>query len=160
LSPTNALRFIRAAVLTFGSNVDSIYGKTNLGTIVIRDSVSKNIRGAITYDDSLVGDEHGLNFSQSGHFTVLANKTAYLINIVSNTRKNNDVNFRSLARFFGEEGFLTLGAISNYQGSFVLSLRDTPLLIPEKTDVKIIAKSDNNNAFVAVQTTFIFIDNE
>jgi len=44
---TNALRFRSAGVLTWGSGTNDPYGKSNKGTIVIRDSSTKAIRGAI-----------------------------------------------------------------------------------------------------------------
>ena len=155
----NAFRFISAAVLTWGSGTNGLYGKTNTGSIVIRDSSSNNIRGVITYDDAKPGDEHGFNNTQNGSYTVPAGKTAFITLIVTNVTKNHDVTLRSLARLDGVDGFSTLGEMGNYQNSFIESLVSSPAKVVEKTDFKFIARSNNTSVSVITQITITLIDN-
>jgi len=155
----NALRPVSVAVLTWGSATDQIYGKTNLGSIVVRDSVTKDVMSLVTYDDSVDGDAHGLNNTQYGNPTIPAGKTGYITLIVTNTTKNHDVTLRSLIRLEGQEGFATAGEMGNYQNSFIEPLESAPAKLPEKTDVKFIARSNNTAVTVITQVTITLIDN-
>ena len=159
LTSTNALRIVALTVVGVGSNQDPVYGNTNLGTIVLRDSSTKKIRAGIVYEDSVVGDEHGLSASQMARLTVPAGKTCYVMNINTNTKKNNDVFFRLLVMADGTDFFVNGGELSQYQNSFLLNNQNGPIQLPEKTDIKIIARSDNVNVFVSVFLVFILIDN-
>jgi len=156
---TNAYRFISASILSWGSASSDLYGKSNLGTIIIRDSATKNIRGVITYDDSIVGDEHGLNNTQDIHYTVPAGKTAFPMLVLTNVTKNHDVTARALIRPDGADGFSTLAAMGNYQNSFILDFSTAPAPVPEKTDLKFIARSNNTSVGVVVELFMIEIEN-
>ncbi|MBL4704711.1 MAG: hypothetical protein JKY54_09325 [Flavobacteriales bacterium] len=156
---TNAYRFVSVAVATWGSNIDNLYGKSNTGTIIVRDSTSENVRGVITFDDSVTGDEHGLNNSQDIHYTVPAGKTAFPVLVLTNVTKNHDVTARALFRLDGIDGFSTLAEMGNYQNSFILDLSGAPAPVPEKTDLKFIARSNNTSVSVVVELFIIEIDN-
>ena len=158
-SVTDCFRFISAAVLTWGSATDDIYGKTNQGSIVIRDQASKDLMGMITYDDSITGDEHGFNNTQYGNYTVPAGKTGFLTLLVTNTTKNHDVTLRSLIRLEDSGGFGTGGEMGNYQNTFTEDLTSAPAGLPEKTDIKFIARSNNTAVSVITQVLVTLIDN-
>ena len=156
---TDAYRFRSASVKTWGSATSGIYGKSNLGTIVIRDSSTKNVRGLIICDDSVTGDTHGLNNSLDAHYTVPAGKTAFPVLVTTNVTKNHDVTIRALVRADGVDGFTTLAPMRNYQNSFILPLDLAPAGLPEKTDAKFIARSNNSAVAVVVELLIILIDN-
>ena len=156
---TDCFRFISSAVLSWGSSTDEVYGKTNQGSIVIRDSSSKNVMGLITFDNSIEDDEHGFNGTQFGNYTVPAGKTAYITLLVTNTTKNHDVTLRSLIKLFGSDAFITAGEMGNYQNTFTEDLTSAPPPIPEKTDFKIIARSNNTAVSVITQVLITLIDN-
>lgn len=158
-SVTDCFRFVSATVLTWGSATNEIYEKTNLGSIVIRDQASKDLMGCITYDDFVTDDEHGFNNTQYGNYTVPAGKTAFLTLLVTNTTKNHDVTLRSLVRLFGQEGFGTGGEMGNYQNTFTEDLTSAPAGLPEKTDIKLIARSNNSAVSVITQILVTLIDN-
>jgi len=155
----NAFRFISAVVTTWGSATDPVYIKTNQGTIVIRDSSTDNVRGVITFDDTVSGDEHGLNTTQSSYYTVPAGKTAFITLIVTNVTKNHDVTLRSLIRLDGSDAFITAGEMGNYQNSFIEPLDTGPARLPEKTDLKLIGRSNNSAVAVVIQLLITEIDN-
>ena len=155
---TDGYRFRDATVITYGSATHEVYGKTNLGTIVIRDSVGKGVIGLINFDDDIVGDEHGLNNSINANYTVEAGKTAYPIFITTNSSKNSDVTSRALARLDNSEGWLTLGGNSVYQNTFIENIF-APAPIPEKSDFKVVSKSDNDGTLVIVQLIYLVIEN-
>ena len=156
---TDSFRFISAIVLTWGNEIDVIYGKSNLGSIVIRDSSSLNVMGLITYDDSITDDEHGFNNTQDIHYTVPAGKTSFPVLVLTNVTKNHDVTVRVLVRGVGSEGFTTLAEMGNYQNTFTLDISNTPAALPEKTDVKFIARSNNTAVSVIVELFLTEINN-
>ena len=155
---SDGYRFRDATVVAHGSATNEVYGKTNTGTIIIRDSVSKGIIGVINYEDDISGDEHGLNNSINSNYTVEAGKTAYPIFITSNSSKNADVMSRGLAKFDGLDGWLSLGGNSVYQNSFIENVF-APAPLAEKTDFKAIGRSDNEGTLVIAQLIYLVIDN-
>lgn len=155
---TDAFRFRSAIVKTWGSATNDVYGKTNLGSIVIRDSSSKDIRGSIMFDDSISGDEHGFNNSLDSHFTVPLGKTAFPVFVSTNVTKNHDVNLRALSRLTGTDGFATAGAMSNYQNSFLEYLDIGPQGLPALADIKFVGRSNNAAVSVNIQVIFILVD--
>jgi len=152
---TDGFRLGTAVVLTWGSAVNALFGKANLGTIVIRDSVSKNVRGIIEFDDSILGDEHGLNNGRSSFYTVPNGKTSHLLSLIINTSKNHEAVTILLGRSFPLEGFQSLGEQSVYQNTVDFDFCKRPVLIDAKTDVKLITRS--NNAAVDVNATMGFL---
>ncbi len=153
---TDAFRFVKAVVKTWGSATDTVFGKTNLGSIVIRDSTSEDIRGAILFDDSIVGDEHGNNESLSSHVTIEANKSGFIKDLVGNTSKNNEADFILLGREFGSDAFKPLGQRGIYQNTS--SANDEFPEITEKMDIKIIARSNNNAVPVNNMMGLVVVD--
>ena len=158
LTATNAFRFTSATVISWGSATDALYGKTNLGFIVIRDSSTKNIQGSIAFEDRVAGDGHGLNSSQSSHFTIPAGKTGHSQFFLVNTIKNQDVSVRALIRQFNSDAFFSGADISIYQNAVVEDLSLTPTAFEEKMDFKLIARSDNPGAIVSAVHTLFFVD--
>lgn len=156
---TDSFRFNGGVVVSWGSATIAVFGKTNLGTIIIRNSVSKQIRGIIRYDDSVAGDEHGLNNALNSHYTVPAGQTAVPEFILSNVTKNHDVTLRSLIRPFGSDGFVTAAELGNYQNTTVQDVSPAPVSVPEKSDIKFIARSNNTAVGVTIQVGLTIIDN-
>lgn len=156
---TDGFRLQSMAVVAWGSATNVVYGKTNLGTIVVRDSSTKNIMGSIAFADDIAGDANGLNSSQDPRFTVPAGKTLFIQSVLTNVTKNHDVTLRSLARLDVANGFLTVAEIGNYQDTTVQDISMAPIGLPEKADVKFIARSNNTVVGVGVQFIGILIDN-
>lgn len=150
---TNSFRFVSGRGKTWGSTGE------NQGNITIRVSSAGSTRGQISFDSSVVGNENGLNSSQDGHFTVPAGKTALITGFAINVSKNHDVTIRSLVRFFGEDGFIMVGEQSNYQNSFPADFATSPIKLLEKTDLKIIARSNNTTVPVNAIINITLVDN-
>lgn len=158
-TPTDARRHISSVVIAWGTQSDEIYGATNLGSILIRDSSTKDIMSVIEFDDSVSGDEHGLNNTRDSYYTVDAGKTAFLLSPFTNTSKNHEVNTIFLVRLDGLAAFLGTGQVSVYQNSVG---RDTVSIaqgIAEKTDLKFISRSDNASVDVNVSYGLLLVDN-
>jgi hypothetical protein len=140
---TDSFRFNRASVTAVGS------GAENAGNITIRVSGAGATRGQINT---------GNNASLDAHFTVPANKTAYLMFFGANINKNEDIEVHFLSTI-GDDGIFALGGLlSVYQGTVI-----NPIVLPgriiEKTDVNIMAKSTNTNAIAAITSQYILVDN-
>lgn len=150
---TDAFRHLLSEGITWGSTNE------NQGNITIRRVSGAEIRGQINFDASVVGDENGLNRSHDGHLTVPAGKTGLLVDVVTNTTKNHDVTVRIYVREFGETGFRMIAEMGNYQNSFQVPLNVTPVIFPEKSDTKMVARSNNEEVVVNIQMHFILIDN-
>lgn len=155
---TNVFRFISLSTLTFGLDTSVVYGKTNTGTILARNSANGLIRGMISYEDSVIGDAHGKNNSLDSHFTVPSGKTAFPMGVVTNVTKGDDATVVALARAEGDPAFLTLAEMGNFQNSFILDLSKAPVGVPEKTDIKFIARSTNEGVGVVIELFLILKD--
>jgi len=156
MTATDSLRHVQTRVATWGSATTPLLEKANLGTIIIRDSTSKQIRTVIPYDDSIVGDEHGLNVSRDSHYTVPADTSGLLLDAFANTSKNHESDVIVMARFPGQDGFRPLGEQSIYQNSISILLGNTPVFLEAKLDLKFVARS--NNTIVDVNTQFNIIE--
>jgi len=155
---TDAFRMQGASVLTWGT-VDG----TNLGNLTIRVvggvGDATKTRCGILFDDDVAGDENGLNFAQDGRYTVPAGKTLVSMSITTNVSKNHDVILRSQVRFFGSDGFLSIGEMSNYQSAFFDDFSAAPITLPEKSDIRFRARSNNTAVPVTVIFVFVLVDN-
>jgi len=157
--PTDCYRFRVGIITNWGSNTMPIYGGTNLGTIVIRDTASKDVIAVIVYDDNIVGDEHGNNSTSSAAYTVPAGKTALLISIYFNTSKNHQTDISIWNRDDGTTGFIKNFDISVYQNSAALDADKLTPRIGEKVDLKVLARSNNTSVDVNVRVGLIEVDN-
>ena len=146
-------------VLSYGGQVPhDVYGKTNQGFIVIRDSVSKLVRMCVGYDDNKIGDEHGLNTSLSIHYKVPSGKTAFAEFTFVNTEKGEDAIIRSLVKLAGSTAFLTVGEASVYQGVSQENFSSFPSALPAGATFKIIAKSTNADTLTIAQIILTQVD--
>jgi len=131
----------------------------NEGNIFIRQQTTDKLRCGIYYDDSVAGDENGLNSAQDFHYTCPAGKTAWLWRLVISTSKNHDIVIRGRKRLFGEGGFQTLGEYTDYQSTFPIDFEKTPIKLEEKSDFKITARSNNAEVPVSIAASIIEVDN-
>jgi len=148
---TDSYRHRQSGILSYGSDTNGVYGKTNQGVIVIRDSVTKKIRSVIGYDSKVAGDEHGLNNSLDMLYTVPLGKESTLVKVTINTTKNNNATARALAKADGGEGWATVVENAVYQNTFSDNLEPAPRSIPVGTDIKIIARSDNEGTMLNIE---------
>lgn len=158
-TPTDMLCPIVAAVGSFGSATNALFGKANLGTIVIRDSVSKQIRTVIPFDDSIAGDEHGLNITRDSHASIPAGKTGFITTVFTNTSKNHEVDTIILIRSFGDDNFIAGGEVSVYQNTTDHDGTMSMQAIAEKTNIKFISRSNNTAVDVNVAYGILLVDN-
>lgn len=155
---TDAFRFRRMAVVDWGAQTPHpVVGKTNLGSIIVRDSVTKDIQGVISMDDADANDTFGLNNTIGIYYTVPKGHTAYPTFVTINTVKGNDILARAIAVGNGVEGASTVGEIGVYQNSFIEALTVGEQGIPALTDFKIIAKSSNTDTLVNVQAIIVLV---
>lgn len=139
---TDAFRFRRALVLTAGS------GAINAGDITIRPSGGGDTRGQI---------KAGNGNSLDGHYTVPANKAAYLKFVYTNINKGEDAEIL-LRSTLADGGIFTIRfPLSTYQNS-VVSKVELPPRFHEKSDLKLTAISTNPGVVVTVALQFVVID--
>lgn len=130
-------------VLTSGT------GKKNEGDIIVRDSSTKKIRACI-----LAGE----NIALSSHYTVQAGVTAYVVNPIANINKNEDIEMQ-FKTTLGNNGIFYLGLpLSVYQSSFALPLV-LKVPIPEKSDTKLVSKSNNTTAQAVGYLQYVEVTN-
>jgi len=137
LVATNSFRPKSIETITAGSTGE------NQGTITLQVASAGNPRGAMLASE---------NVSMSSHYTVPAGKTAYLISILEEINKNEDVTLE-YRRTVGPSGiFVTRGKSSIYQSAnkYNFQLYNS---IPEKSDYKVTAISNNASA-----SPFTFIE--
>ena len=158
ITPTDCLRFQSGVVAQFGSATTPSLIKSNQGGVVIRDIATKGVRGYIPYDDTVVGDGIGFNFSRSSHYTVRAGETAYVYEATVNTSKNFEADVISCIRPFGSEGFIPAAQRFIYQSSIVLPFSMSPIVFPEKSDFKFIARSTTDNVPVSGTLTLLIVE--
>jgi len=150
---TDAFRHVLSEGLTWGSTEE------NEGNITIRRISDEAVRGQINLDSSVAGDVNGLNGTQDGHFTVPSGKTAQLSLLLTNATKDHDVTIRLYVRAFGIDEFRMAGEMGNYQNTFEERLDFVPIVFPEKTDIKMMARSNNTDVVVNTQMHFTISDN-
>jgi len=78
--------------------------------------------------------------------------------VEANTSKNHEVDIAVFARLVENEGFTSLGEQSVYQNSVALDKTTAPVSFPEKTDIKVSARSNNTVVPVNVVLTFLLVD--
>ncbi len=138
----DAFRFRRALVITAGT------GAINAGDITIRPSGGGDTRGQI---------KAGNGNSLDGHYTVPADKAAYLMFVYSNIEKGEDADIL-LRSTLSDGGIFSIRfPISMYQNS-VVSKVELPPRFHEKSDLKLTAVSTNINTKVSVALQFVIID--
>lgn len=152
---TDILRFTSLSVATWGSATNNAFGKTNLGSIVARDS-SGNVQGAIRYNDTVLGDEHGLNISRHSISTIPAGFSGQLLQILTNTSKNHEAETLLMVRSFGTDGFLSVAGQDAYQNSFIVDVKAARPLV-EKTDIRVISRSNNTAVPVTVSYDILLV---
>lgn len=113
--------------------IDSGSGQTNAGLITIRVSGGGNPRQFIPT---------GFSISMDSHITVPAGKKALTLTITPLLPKNEDAIFRAEALIDGTNTFITVGQFPFYQSTISLTLK-APFPLPEKSDLRIRAKSGN-----------------
>jgi hypothetical protein len=138
----DAFRFRRALVFTAGS------GDINAGDITIRPSGGGNTRGQI---------KAGNGNSLDGHFTVPADKAAYLVFVYTNVNKSEDAEITLKSTLSDGTIFTVRFPLSNYQNS-VVSPVSLPPRFHEKSDLKITAVSTNSATIVSVALQFVMVD--
>lgn len=150
---TNMFRMVKARVNTAGSTFE------NQGELILRVVGGGSRRGGILRDTFVANDANGLNASQDAHYTVPAGKTVYLEHAITNVSKNHDMVIRLKSRLFGEDVFSMDAELSNYQSSFPIDLSTGPIKFVEKTDIKVVARSNNDDVPVNVIMIFLVINN-
>lgn len=141
-SATDAFRFRRALVLTGGSS------DTNEGNITIRVVSAGAIRGQIK-----IGNGNSLD----GHFTVEADKAAYLRFVYCNINKNEDAEIILRSSVGTGKIFSIRFPLSVYQNT-VVSPVELPARFSEKSDLKLTVVSTNPNTKVFVALQFEVVD--
>lgn len=152
---TDAFRHRSTSVSTWGNPTADFLTKSNAGTIIIRDSVTKKIRSSIPFDDSLADDAHGLNATRDSHYTVPVSKKIIPTFAAVNSSKNHEAEIILLVRPAGIEGFSPLGQRAVYQTSINFDLSKATRDLAAGTDIKFVAKTNNNS--VPVNTGFGFV---
>ena len=122
----------------------SVFLKTNLGSIVIRDTVSKDIQGVIAFDSTVPTDEFGTNITSSASYTVPANTTTTILNVLFSTTKNHEAEIILLSKLENDAGFVAVGEFTTYQNLHTFDLASGPLTFPALSDIKIIGRSNNS----------------
>ncbi len=137
-------RFRSAVCIGFGSNSHPVMGATNLGTVLIRETATKKIRGLITIDTLGINDDFGFNTSLSSSYTVPIDSIGLPEFVYTDTPKGEDVIFRSLGSLTGGVSWTTIGNVNSYQNAGVEDFSPFPAFIPPLADFKIIGRSSNN----------------
>lgn len=150
-SATDSYRHKQTSVLTFGALSNGVYGKTNQGVIVIRDTVTKKIRSIIGIDEKVPGDKHGFNNSLDMFYTVPLDTIGIPMKININTSIDNHSTARALVRFNGSEAWNTLSENAVYQNTFSDDFSIAPAGLPVGADVKLIARSENEGTMLNVE---------
>lgn len=148
----------RTIVTSWGGTINTVWGKTNLGTIVIRDSVSKNIRQVIDFRDFIGGQVFGVNVSLDSHFTIPANTTGFITTVFTNVSKNHEADSIFLLQAPGLEGYLAAGELSVYQNSTDHNAKLSPEGLPGLTRMKFITRSNNASVDVNVSYGLLLVE--
>lgn len=157
---TNSFRNRVASVTSWGAGVGGLYNKANDGTIIIRDTVTKDVMMVINYDDNVVGDEHGNNVTRLGTFNTELGTKAYLIYNTYNTSKNHQADISALVRGTHDGGFFNSFDISVYQNSVTFDFSSTPLVILPTEDIRFIGKTNNTSVDVNVVSTWLIVEDD
>ena len=115
--------------------------------------MEEDVRTIIDFDDAVVGDEHGLNLSQSIQFMIPEGRNGFFVFVFTNPQKGNDGILRSALRPFGSEGYLMAGETSTYQNNGQEDFSPYPAQggLPEFTIIKLFAKSTNEDTVLTGQ---------
>ena len=89
---------------------------------------------------------------------VEAGKTAFIIDIVSNINKNEDIVLRVMSTIGANAIFAERFALSIYQDTFERTVKAT-LPLPEKTDLNFKVISTNTNAVASISIQLLVLDN-
>lgn len=138
------LRSRSALVLTAGSDVSN----TNIGDLIIQVQGGGTERMKIPV---------GIGDCKSFLFTIPANKTGFGQNIIFSCSKNRDCTFRSKVTGFGGATIIG-GEFGVFQAAYTLPII-APFTLPEKTDIKLEAKSTNPNSTALIFIDFLLVDN-
>ncbi len=129
--------------LTAGSN------EVNVGDIVVRVLGGGNVRDRIIAADGV---------SYNGHFTVPAGKRMAIQQTYNMVGKDSSCEARFLIRNFGADSSWVANApVPLYQNMLNFNL-NTYVVLEEKTDVRLQAKSDSGNADVGIIFEYLLRD--
>lgn len=124
-------------------------GGTNVGDIIIR------VAGGGAERIKILAGE---GVSKSSLFSVAVNTTAFAQFIIPATGKGRDAEVRSQIQVSGGP-IIVGGGLPVYQNSIPIPIV-APFTLPEKTDLKIQAKSENTGTKVIIFIDFLIIDND
>jgi len=134
-----------AVVLTAGSGTSN----TNIGDIIIRVSGGGTERMKIPI---------GIGDCKSFLFTIPADKTAFGQHITFSCSKNRDCTFRSMVTPLGGATIIG-GEFGVYQAAQSLPIV-APFTLPQKTDIRLEAKSTNPDSTALVFIDFLLVNND
>lgn len=136
------LRLSKVRVITSGTT------ETNEGTITVFQTTSGLQLGQINPD---------IGVTKVGVFTVPAGQTAYAVNFVAATNKNQGIEFLFKSRRIGES-FVADRILESSGNPIDINLK-SPTAIPEKTDILVNADTVTGTSSVSVTIEFILVDN-
>lgn len=126
----------------------------NEGKIDIRRISDGLLRSQIWWD-AVAGGE---NVSSGTHFTIPAKKSGYLVGVYPTIGKNKDIILR-MKNTDGDDGvFVTAFGLGMYEQTVPASLTTPGQKMPEKTDVKFVCETENNNSNVGVNFQLLLVD--
>ena len=134
------IRVFRAIVNTVG-----LYGGSNLGTISIKENNTNTTQAAIPLVDGRGGGQ-----SQMSHYTIPAGYKGAIIGMHASVATSKSVNYSLQIRERADDtvtpsAWRTLFHIDGLEGSNIVS-PPAPLLIPEKTDIRVSALVSTGSA--------------
>lgn len=151
-------RIVSGVVSNGTSPVGNLYlAESDTLTAGVPDTATK-VQGLVP----LSGFDTGTDFASdnvihNGVITVPAGKTLHLINIQTNTGKNQDVEFSGRVRV--ENGIWTnRNPIPLYQRTVDL-IFNIPIPFPERTDIEFRGIAGSPNSFGSLQTHYLLVDN-
>jgi len=141
---TNMYRALRATVVAVGATGH------NVGTLVIKAAGGGNAR---------IGIIPEVNRSLHGFYTIPAGKTGYLVYAHSAIGKNRDANLL-IHNTAGDAGIFYRSIFSElYQNSVVLQPMAPIGAIEEKSDIKLVCSTENNNTSMSAYIQLLLVDN-
>lgn len=123
-------------------------GGSNIGDLIIRVAGGGAERGRI-----MAGEGN----MKSSFYSVPSGKTAFAQFVLATTGKNQDFETRTQIQNDGGP-IIVGGTLPVYQGDLSIEIF-APFTLPEKTDLRLEAKSANTNVFATSFTDFLVVDN-
>lgn len=153
---SDGFRFRSAAAILHGSGTHPVLAGHNHGVIIFRETVSKNIQGAILTEDITGSDRKGLNTTLSSNYYVPADLVSVSSFILVNSPKGEDLLFWITFRPAGTTGFFQAAQSTVYQDTFQIDFSKYPLGLTTGLDIKVTGQAKNENTlanaiFIAVE---------